>query len=104
MEKDKIKVTMTLDSLENIVYQAAYKASRKANQDMFNGLMPFISRLYDENEMMTETLNYLKDSAQSKQIEKVEIDYDLLANKVAEEMKDALCATIEYMKEEKITK
>lgn len=42
--------------LDNLIF----KASRSANDQLFKGLLPFLNRLFDENEIIFEEMKYLK--------------------------------------------
>lgn len=79
-------VTLSVSELEELVYKASYSAARKVEDQLFGGLLGFINRLYDENEMVLESLDYLKTVVQQpvekpkkratrkKKVEEVNID------------------------------
>lgn len=53
-------ITMTKQELDDMIYYAALRASSRACTNLFNGLIPFIDRLSDDNGIMIEALDYLK--------------------------------------------
>ncbi|WP_100408458.1 hypothetical protein [Bacillus solitudinis] len=56
------KVTeMNFAELDRILY----KKAKEANDHLFGGVLPFISRLMDENEIILKELDYLKAYIQS---------------------------------------
>lgn len=60
MEKDKVKVTMTVEALENMLFHVAYKASRKSNDELFKGLLPFLNKMNDDLEKIVLEQDYIK--------------------------------------------
>jgi hypothetical protein len=63
-------VTLKVYELEELVYKASFEAARKTEQQLFGGLMSFFNRLFDDNERIIETLDYLKLSLQETQKKK----------------------------------
>lgn len=53
-------VTLSVRDLDDLIYQASYRAARRTEQELFSGLIPIFNRLFDENEMVLEKLDYLK--------------------------------------------
>lgn len=53
-------VTLSVADLEELIY----KTTRKVEQELFGGLLAYFNRLFDENTMIIETLDYLKVVAQ----------------------------------------
>lgn len=58
---------MKIHDLEDLVYTASMKSARRAEEMLFGGLMPFFNRLFDENEMILEELQYIKTLLQQEQ-------------------------------------
>jgi hypothetical protein len=63
-------VTMTIHDLEDLVYTASLKSAKRVEKELFGGLIPFINRLYDENEQIIETLEHIKLTLQESQKKK----------------------------------
>ncbi|WP_273129973.1 hypothetical protein [Bacillus weihaiensis] len=56
-----MKQVITFDNKELDQFEErAYKAARKANQELFGGLLSFFNRLFDENELIIKELDYIK--------------------------------------------
>jgi hypothetical protein len=60
MSKEQELVFMTKQELDDLLYNVSYRASRRANNEQFGGILPFFNRLFDENEKIIEELDYLK--------------------------------------------
>lgn len=102
--KDQSKdllVTLTIQDLSDLIYYTVIRANKRSNENLYKGLMRgFLDRFDADLGTIIEQLDDVKELVKSKHFEKVEIDYDLLAEKVAEEMKDALEATLVWMKDD----
>jgi hypothetical protein len=53
-------VTLTVEDLEELIY----RTTRKVEEELFGGLLPYFQRILDENTLILETLDYLKTVAQ----------------------------------------
>lgn len=53
-------VTLSVADLEELIYLT----TRKVEEELFAGLLGYFNRLFDENTMIIETLDYLKIVAQ----------------------------------------
>jgi hypothetical protein len=60
MDNKSVKVTMTLETLQNLVFQEAYRASRKVEQELFKGLVPFLNKMNDDFETIIKEIDYIK--------------------------------------------
>ncbi|WP_158735126.1 hypothetical protein [Alteribacillus sp. YIM 98480] len=69
---------MTKNEIEELIYQVArkseleelqtkmYQASRGANKEMFNGLLPFLDKIEEDNYHIRQDLEYIKTLLQEK--------------------------------------
>jgi hypothetical protein len=60
MGNKNVKVSMSLETLEDIVFHACYRASRKVEQDLFKGLIPFLNKMNDDFETVIKEIDYIK--------------------------------------------
>jgi hypothetical protein len=61
MEKNnELLVTMTQGQLEDLIYYTTVRASKRALDKHFRGLLPFLDRINDDNEKIIEELDYIK--------------------------------------------
>lgn len=60
MDNKSIKVTMTIDVLEDIIYHTAYRASRRANTELFKGILQFQNKMSDDLELLIREQEYIK--------------------------------------------
>ncbi|KHF40721.1 hypothetical protein [Halalkalibacter okhensis] len=55
-KSEKMLVEMDYYDLDKLIY----KKTREANEQLFGGILPFINRLFDENERILKEMDYLK--------------------------------------------
>jgi hypothetical protein len=66
MEKNnELLVTMTQGQLEDLIYYTTVRASKRALDKHFRGLLPFLDRINDDNEKLLEELDFIKLSLQN---------------------------------------
>jgi hypothetical protein len=61
MEKNKeLIVTMTAEQLDDLIYYTTHRASKRANDKLFRGLLPFLNKMNDDFETIIREIDYLK--------------------------------------------
>jgi hypothetical protein len=66
MKKNKnLLVTMTQGELEDLIYFTSYRASKRANDKLFRGLLPFLNKMNDDFETIIREQDDLKILVQS---------------------------------------
>jgi hypothetical protein len=53
-------VILSEQEFEDIIYYTTYRASRRANDKLFRGLLPFLNKMNDDFETIIRELDYLK--------------------------------------------
>jgi hypothetical protein len=66
MEKNKeLLITMTQGQLEDLIYYTSVRASKRALDKHFRGLLPFLDQINSDNEKIIDELDFIKLSLQS---------------------------------------
>jgi hypothetical protein len=73
MEKDnQMLVTMTYKELDDLIYFNTLRATKRALDNHFKGLLPFFNLIQDQQETMIREIDYMKLLLQERNIEKYE--------------------------------